>query len=213
MTRFEVEGSHLRLWTQERSYTEGLALRDVILAQRKKVPTDCGPACGQVQAEWAWGFSLTTFVVLPGELLLASQRGAGLTTDPGRWTVRHTEIVEPGDVAPDMGGLLRRLVAEELPALFGKGQHRWLGLGTRPRSHAWHLVSLLDLRTCGLDVATWLANLKPDAETQAHAVIPLAETSARDELTRELLARYPLPADANCVDDTDFARSAAVLPS
>lgn len=160
---FSLEGRVLSIQTAHRTYTEGLALRDVI--------RDLGLAPAEIdtrpQPEFSWGLSLAAYILLPGTSVLCAQRAHALAVLPGRWTAQHSEVVEPSDIAaPSMLSLFERLVTEEVPSLQGLGVLKFVGLTVRPRTHAWQLVGVLDLRNADIDqLNEALDSLKPDAET------------------------------------------------
>lgn len=173
---FRVDGNKLQIHTGYRTYTEGRALHDALAAARAAEEQILAPRdLLRPHAGLAWGTSLATYVLLPHEHILCSRRAGTLAVDPGVWTCRMTEVLEPSDVDwRSMDKLLARLIAEELPSLAGLGHSKFVGLGVMPLSYTWQLVGVLDLRTVPFEqVAAAIAALQSDAETSAWSVHPL----------------------------------------
>lgn len=182
LTGFHHEEGALSLATAYRSYTEGLALRDSLREARadgRIVLDESGDM--RPDARMSWGMSLTTYALLPHDYVLCAERDPNLISLPGLWTCSHTEIIEPADIDPvGMQRLLSRLVDEEMPALAGMGDLKFVGLSLRKNSYVWQLVSVIDLRGVGLDVlAPALLALQPDAETVAWSVCALEPAAAQ----------------------------------
>jgi hypothetical protein len=201
LTGYHYQQDTLTLHTAYRSYTEGLALRDSLRHARAegRFPQLEEPLV-QPDPALSWGMSLTTYILLPHDYVLCAKRDARLISLAGLWTCSHTEIMEPADIDPhDMQALLARLVAEEMPALAGLGEHKFVGLSLRPGSYLWQLVSLVDLRRAGMDsLVPALLALQPDAETAAWSVCALGSAArARPNPYPEAMRR---PADAVPVD-------------
>lgn len=167
----------LKLETGYRTYTEGLALKQLVAELGSRVEGAAPLAELQPLPTESWGSSLTTVVLLPDNGVLAGQRSPLLQVNPGRWSCVFTEILEPSDVHPvSMEPLLGRLTSEELKPLenIAKHRHRFVGLLLVPHSYTWTVVSVLDLtRAPPADVQQAVAELQPDAETAAWQVVPL----------------------------------------
>ena len=183
---WERSQNYLYLQTQYRSYSEGLMLRkhveantrflaDVLLTNPQPVP------------ELSWCTTLATYVLLPGDRVLAGKRSAHLQTAPNVRTCSITEIIEPSDVSGDMSPVLDRLVQEELPELAGLGRHYFVGLGIRTESGAWYLLAVLDLRESGAAADAVVARLKPDNETQSRHTYSLLEDPVAADEPRDLI--------------------------
>lgn len=180
---FRATADTLQVHTGYRTYTQSRALRDALDAARGSQDLVLSPNdLLRPRAGLSWGASLATFVLLPHEHVLCAHRAEPLATDPGIWTCCSTEILEPTDLdRRNMDKLLARLVSEELPSLGGLGQHRFVGLGVRPLSYTWQLVSVLDLRPVPLEqLVPVLSAMQPDTETAGWAVLPL-QSIALDE--------------------------------
>ncbi len=188
------DGRQLALQTRFRTYTQGLALKQVLKGARETDSLlEARLAEPQPLPGASWGMSLVCVVLLPGDRVLAGQRSPNMLAAPGAWSCGFTEVLEPADTAhADLAQVARRLVAEELPALGTLPAPRIVGLGVRDDSYTWQLAALLDARELGHEALEAVGRLRPDAETSAFEALPLA-TDRGDlldiELARELAHR------------------------
>lgn len=203
LTSFRADSTHLYLETQDRTYVEGLVLRQSLRLARERGLLRISDADLKLpDPSLSWGLSLSSYVLLPHGFALCAQRSPLMTVAPGLWTMSHSEVVEPDDISEDdMLPLLHRLVAEEAPALQGLGLAKFVGLAVRPLTYAWQLVAVIDLRNVAPSVlASALANLRPDLETSAWSVVPLENTASSEWLGRAAAtllwpAGRPAPSD------------------
>lgn len=185
LTAYRYEGGALHLETQFRTYVEGLALRQELRLARERGTIQVSPAELVIpNAALSWGLSVSAYVLLPHDFALCAQRSPAMTVSPGLWTMSHSEIVEPEDIAEEgMQPLLVRLIQEEIPVLRGLGPAKFVGLGVRPLIYGWQLIAVLDLRSANPEaLATALANLEPDTETSAWSLVPLESTASFESL-------------------------------
>jgi hypothetical protein len=169
---FRASADALQVHTGYRAQGQGRALHDAIVAARDRqdltlTPSDMlRPRAG----------------LLPHEHVLCAQRASTLAVSPSVWACSITEVLEPNDIdRRGMVKLLARLESDELPALVGLGSHKFVGLGVRPLSYTWQLVSVLDLRKAPLEMLKpILTAMAPDADSSAWAVLPLHDI-AQDE--------------------------------
>ncbi len=188
------DGGHLSLQTRFRTYTQGLALKQVLKGARETdalLETRLGEP--QPLPGASWGMSLVCVVLLPEDRVLAGQRSPNMLVSPGAWSCGFTEVLEPADTAhADLAQVARRLVSEELPALAALPAPRIVGLGVRDDTYTWQLAALLDARALGAEALEAVSRLQPDAETSAFEALPL-HTNRTDlldiELARELARR------------------------
>lgn len=169
----------VELTTGYRSYTEGRALHDVLATARTNGLELTNRQFLVPDLELAWGFSLSTTILLPCDHVLCAQRSTKLLVSPGQWLPNFTEVIEPSDMdSVDMAPLCERLIAEEVPLFQSAGPHRFVGLGVRKDSYDWQLVSVLDARQAVDSVLKVLAQLEPDAETEQWGIAPLTPAAA-----------------------------------
>lgn len=166
----------LELITLHRTYSEGLALKQLLSSAQVRKTLNC-PADLVPQPELSWGAALALVVLLPEQRVLAGQRASHLLVDPGQWCCAFTEVLEPGDVpGGNMRPVLDRLIAEELPAFAQLGTPRFVGLVRWRQTWGWSLVGVLDLRNEPAHaVRQALELLQPDDETQAWQSVDLRE--------------------------------------
>lgn len=173
--------AQLQIATGYRLYTHGHTLKTVLLEQANTAGPNTFLATqlnGALQpiAGMSWGSSLTTVVLLPNNQVLMGQRSPHMQTNPLLWSCLFTEALEPSDIhASNMDNVLARLAHEELACLQTLGTHRFVGLVLLPLSYTWTLVSVMDLRSVPMwQLTIALAELQPDAETQAWSAHTLA---------------------------------------
>ena len=209
LTAFRYEEGALHLDTQFRTYVEGLALRQELRLARERGTVHVSDAeLLTPNPLLSWGLSVSTYILLPHDFALCAQRSPAMTVSPGLWTLSHSEIVEPDDVSEEgMQPLLVRLIQEEVPVLRGLGAAKFVGLGVRPLTYCWQLIAILDLRRADpAALATALANLDPDTETSAWALVPL-ESTATFESFGSLPEHVRWPGRAGEPSDFAIARS------